>query len=69
MRGARTQVTKTGDEGASEANTGFRSADARQPASAVAAKTDLLLVTNDYRLPGMVIPGTTFITGIERIPY
>ena len=46
----------------------IRPADAIQLACAAAAKTDLF-VTNDNRLAGMVVPGVTFITGIERIPY
>lgn len=46
----------------------IRPADAIQLACAAAAKTDLF-VTNDNRLSGMVVPGITFITGIERIPY
>jgi predicted nucleic acid-binding protein len=46
----------------------IRPADAMQLSCAAAAKTDLF-VTNDNRLSGMVIPGITFITGIERIPY
>jgi len=46
----------------------IRPVDAIQLACAAAAKTDLF-VTNDNRLAGMVVPGITFITGIERIPY
>jgi len=46
----------------------IRPADAMQLACAAAAKTDLF-VTNDQRLSGMVIPGITFIAGIERVPY
>ena len=46
----------------------IRPADAMQLACAAAAKTDLF-VTNDNRLAGMLVPGITFITGIERIPY
>ncbi len=46
----------------------IRPADAIQLACAAAARTDLF-VTNDSRLSGMAIPGITFITGIERIPY
>jgi len=46
----------------------IRPADAIQLACAAAAKTDLF-VTNDNRLAGMLVPGITFITGIERIPY
>lgn len=46
----------------------IRPADAIQLACAAAAKTDLF-VTNDNRLAGMLVPGITFITGIDRIPY
>jgi predicted nucleic acid-binding protein len=46
----------------------LRPADAIQLACAAAAGTDLF-VTNDVRLSGLVVPGITFITGIERIPY
>ena len=46
----------------------IRPADAIQLACAAAAKTDLF-VTNDGRLSGLVVPGVTFIAGIERIPY
>ena len=46
----------------------IRPADAIQLACAAAAKTDLF-VTNDNRLAGVVVPGITFVTGIERIPY
>ena len=46
----------------------IRPADAIQLACAAAARTDLF-ITNDSRLSGMVVPGITFITGIERIPY
>ena len=46
----------------------IRPADAIQLAGAAAAGTDLF-VTNDKRLSGMAVPGITFITGIERIPY
>src|SRR5262249_8999881 len=42
----------------------IRPADAIQLACAAAAGTDLF-VTNDSRLSGMVVPGITFITGIE----
>ena len=45
-----------------------RPADAIQLACASAAGTDLF-VTNDNRLSGLVVPGVTFVTGIERIPY
>ena len=45
-----------------------RPADAVQLACASAAGTDLF-VTNDNRLSGLVVPGVTFVTGIERIPY
>jgi predicted nucleic acid-binding protein len=45
-----------------------RPADAIQLACAAAAGTDLF-VTNDNRLSGLVVPGITFVTGIERIPY
>jgi predicted nucleic acid-binding protein len=45
-----------------------RPADAIQLACAAAAGTDLF-VTNDGRLSRMVVPGVTFITGIDRIPY
>jgi predicted nucleic acid-binding protein len=45
-----------------------RPADAIQLACAAAAGTDLF-VTNDNRLSGLVVPGVTFVTGIERIPY
>lgn len=45
----------------------IRPADAMQLACAAAAKTDLF-VTNDNRLSGMVVPGITFVTGIERVP-
>ena len=46
----------------------LRPADAIQLACAAAAGIDLF-VTNDVRLSGLVVPGVTFITGIERIPY
>jgi len=46
----------------------IRPADAIQLACAGAARTDLF-VTNDGRLSGVVVPGITFVTGIERIPY
>ena len=46
----------------------IRPADAIQLACASAARTDLF-VTNDNRLSGLVVPGITFVTGIERIPY
>lgn len=45
-----------------------RPADAIQLACAAAAGTDLF-VTNDGRLSKLVIPGVTFISGIDRIPY
>jgi len=45
-----------------------RPADAIQLACAAASGIDLF-VTNDNRLSRMVIPGVTFITGIDRIPY
>jgi predicted nucleic acid-binding protein len=45
-----------------------RPADAIQLACAAAASTDLF-VTNDNRLAGLVVPGVTFVTGIDRIPY
>ncbi len=45
-----------------------RPADAIQLACAAAAATDLF-VTNDYRLSEIVVPGLTFVTGLERIPY
>jgi predicted nucleic acid-binding protein len=45
-----------------------RPADAIQLACASAARTDLF-VTNDNRLSGLVVPGVTFVTGIDRIPY
>ena len=44
-----------------------RPADAIQLACAAAAKTDMF-VTNDNRLSGTVVPGITFVTGIERVP-
>lgn len=43
-------------------------ADAIQLACAAAARTDLF-VTNDDRLSRLVVPGITFITGLDRIPY
>lgn len=46
----------------------IRPPDAIQLACAAAAGTDLF-VTNDARLSGLVVPGITFITGIERTPY
>jgi uncharacterized protein len=46
----------------------IRPADAIQLACAAAARVDLF-ATNDQRLSGMVVPGITFITGIERIPF
>jgi uncharacterized protein len=46
----------------------IRPADAIQLACAAAARTDLF-VTNDGRLSEVVVPGITFVTGIERIPY
>jgi predicted nucleic acid-binding protein len=46
----------------------IRPADAIQLACAAAASTDLF-VTNDGRLSGVVVPGITFVTGIERTPY
>jgi predicted nucleic acid-binding protein len=46
----------------------LRPTDAIQLACAAAAGTDLF-VTNDSHLSGLVVPGVTFITGIERIPY
>jgi predicted nucleic acid-binding protein len=45
-----------------------RPADAIQLACASAAGSDLF-VTNDNRLSSLVVPGVTFVTGIERIPY
>ena len=42
--------------------------DAIQLACAAAAGTDLF-VTNDNRLSTLVVPGITFVTGIDRIPY
>lgn len=45
-----------------------RPADAVQLACAAASGTDLF-VTNDDRLSRLVVPGVTFITGIDRIPY
>ena len=45
-----------------------RPADAIQLSCAASAGTDLF-VTNDSRLSALVIPGITFITGIERVPY
>ena len=45
-----------------------RPADAIQLACAAAAGTDLF-VTNDAHLSQMVVPGITFITGMNRIPY
>lgn len=45
-----------------------RPADAIQLACAAAAETDLF-VTNDNRLSGIVVPGVTFTTGIDRVPY
>ncbi len=45
-----------------------RPADAIQLACASAAGTDLF-VTNDNRLSELVVPGITFVTGIERTPY
>jgi len=46
----------------------IRPADAIQLACASAAGTDLF-VTNDNRLSTMVVPGVTFVTGVDRIPY
>jgi len=46
----------------------IRPPDAIQLACAAAARTDLF-VTNDARLSDLVVPGITFITGIERTPY
>jgi uncharacterized protein len=46
----------------------IRPADAIQLACAAAARADLF-VTSDNRLSAMTVPGITFITGIERIPY
>jgi len=46
----------------------IRPADSMQLACAAAARADLF-VTNDNRLSSLVVPGITFITGIERIPY
>ena len=43
-------------------------ADSIQLACAAAAGTDLF-VTNDSRLSQLVVPGITFITSLERIPY
>jgi predicted nucleic acid-binding protein len=45
-----------------------RPADAIQLACAGAARSDLF-VTNDDRLSGLVVPGITFVTGIDRVPY
>lgn len=45
----------------------IRPADAIQLACAAAAKTDMF-VTNDNRLSGTLVPGITFVTGIERVP-
>ena len=45
-----------------------RPADAVQLACAAAVGTDLF-VTNDGRLSNLVIPGVTFISGLDRIPY
>lgn len=45
----------------------IRPADAIQLACASAARTDLF-VTNDNRLSELVVPGVTFVTGIERVP-
>ena len=45
-----------------------RPADSIQLACAAAAGTDLF-VTNDNRLSQLVVPGITFITGIERVPF
>jgi predicted nucleic acid-binding protein len=46
----------------------IRPPDAMQLACAAAAAIDLF-VTNDSRLSATTVPGITFITGIERIPY
>jgi predicted nucleic acid-binding protein len=45
-----------------------RPVDAVQLACAAATKADLF-VTNDNRLSGLVVPGITFITGLDRVPY
>lgn len=45
-----------------------RPADAIQLACAAAARTDLF-ITNDNRLSELMVPGITFITGLERAPY
>jgi uncharacterized protein len=45
-----------------------RPADAIQLACAAAAGIDLF-VTNDNRLSALVVPGVTFVTGLDRIPY
>ncbi|MCL6546266.1 MAG: PIN domain-containing protein [Bryobacteraceae bacterium] len=45
-----------------------RPADAMQLACAASVGTDLF-VTNDSRLSSLVLPGITFITGIDRTPY
>jgi predicted nucleic acid-binding protein len=46
----------------------IRPADAIQLACAASAQTDLF-VTNDSRLSELVVPGITFVTGIDKIPY
>jgi predicted nucleic acid-binding protein len=46
----------------------IRPADSVQLACAAAAGTDLF-VTNDNRLSSVVVPGITFISGIDRTPY
>lgn len=45
-----------------------RPADSIQLACAAAAHSDLF-VTNDSRLCSLVVPGITFITGVDRTPY
>lgn len=45
-----------------------RPPDAMQLACAAAAGTDLF-VTNDIRLARVTVPGITFITSIDRLPY
>ncbi len=46
----------------------IRPADAIQLACASAGGVDLF-VTNDNRLSRLVVPGITFITGVERTPF
>ena len=46
----------------------IRPADAIQLACAASARAHLF-VTNDNRLSLLVVPGITFVAGIDRIPY